>query len=189
MKKFVSYALASLLLSFGLSSNSYAILLTDGTDVGSVDLYLTVTDTLANSNPLTEEAFVDQYLVSESLDPVDFIIKLEEDLPVLETLTAENVVSTDVYAVDISTDLTAVADYFIVKNSTYWALYENIADVDWAVFDVTDLRADMNLPGDFTVSHITLFDATASVPEPGMLAVFGAGLVGLGFARRRRTAA
>lgn len=29
--------------------------------------------------------------------------------------------------------------------------------------------------------------ATAAVPEPGMLAVFGHGLIGLGLARRRRS--
>ena len=181
MKNFVSYALASLLLSFGLTSNSYAILLEDGTDVGSVDTLLTV-DTLANSGDTTETTFVNDYLASIDLDPVDFITKVEENLPVLVTDM------TDVYAVDISTDPTSVADYFLVKNSTYAALYENLADLDWAVFDVSELPDGMNLP-DLTVSHITLFDSTASVPEPGILAVFGVGLIGLGFARRRRNAA
>ena len=43
-------------------------------------------------------------------------------------------------------------------------------------------------PGNYDLSfRITPVDGTSQVPEPSILALFGAGIVGLGFARRRRT--
>ncbi len=45
---------------------------------------------------------------------------------------------------------------------------------------VTSFRASL-------VSHVVAEEPTASVPEPSIIALFGAGLVGLGFARRRKS--
>lgn len=47
-------------------------------------------------------------------------------------------------------------------------------DINWAAGN----------PGDWT-RLITAFSPAASVPEPGMLAIFGLGLAGIGFSRRR----
>jgi hypothetical protein len=173
------------LIWLGLSNGALAVMINDtnsgalnGANAGNIDTFLTATDTLANSNPTTEEAFVDQYLIGMGLDPVNFITKIENDPPIYNTDAA------GVYAANITTNTNAVADYFIVKNSTWWALFENLVDLNWAVFDSADLPAGMNIPGSFTISHITLFDAT-SVPEPSILALLGLSLLGLGFSRRK----
>ena len=164
MKKLMQFCLAGLLLT-SLSGSAWAGIIIvggpfEGTDVGSVDDLLTVTDTLANSGETTETAFVNDYLLSQGLDPADYITKIESNLPIYDTET------TNVFAADISTDPASVADYFIVKNASYWALYENLVDLEWAVFDASLLPDAMNIPGNFTISHITLFDGGGGVPEP-----------------------
>jgi hypothetical protein len=50
-----------------------------------------------------------------------------------------------------------------------------------------DISWQAGNPGDWT-RLITAFSPAAAIPEPGTLALFGLGLAGLGFARRRRAA-
>jgi hypothetical protein len=38
----------------------------------------------------------------------------------------------------------------------------------------------------FTISHVTEFDGSRDIPEPSILALLGAGLLGLGFTLRRK---
>jgi len=76
----------------------------------------------------------------------------------------------------------------LIKNSTVSALFENLEDLTWAVFDILDIMdtngavIDMNIPTDgFTISHVT----STSVPEPGMVGLLAIGLLGMVATRRR----
>ncbi len=66
-----------------------------------------------------------------------------------------------------------------------------IGNGDWRFFTGTACRVDtMGGPVDITLTGITSVGegtGPSAVPEPGMLAIFGLGLVGLGYTRRRRT--
>ena len=149
MKSIVRYGLA-LLLSVGMVSNCLAITLSDDPtiDVGDVDDLLQIASsgteltltTLPDSGDATETAWVDLVLTSLGIDTTDLTLEVK-----IEDATIYTTSETDVYAADISTDSTAVLDYFIVKNSTYWALFDNNVELDWAVFDASLLPDDMNI--------------------------------------------
>jgi len=66
-----------------------------------------------------------------------------------------------------------------------------IGNGDWRFLTGTACRVDtMGGPVDITLTGITSVGegtGPSAVPEPGMLAIFGLGLIGLGYTRRRRT--
>jgi hypothetical protein len=153
----------------------------NGADVGSIDTFLDSTNSLANSNDTTETIWANSVLAPITLDPttVTFSVKEEENVPYYETDTS------NVFAYYLDTP--PETEYFLLKNAGYWALFDNLVEMSWAVFDSTDLPPGMNLPSSgFTISHVTRFDAAAPVPEPSTFILLGAGLIGLVVYRRKR---
>jgi len=152
----------------------------DGTIVGGLDDFLIQDDTLANSSPATETTFVENYLLSQSIDITNLTFEFKVDTaPIFGTDTA------NVFASDIATTPSGLIDFFIVKNTDSWALFGNNADKDWAVFDATTMM-NMNVGNDTTISHLTVFsNGGANVPEPSIVALLAIGLIGMIAARRR----
>jgi hypothetical protein len=189
-------ALVSLLLaSFG--TQAYSITDNGSTiDVGGLDTFLSAAPKAGSIT--AEEAWIESIVGT-----LDFIRKDE-------TLTAfPTIEDTEVLAVDIVPG----DDYYVLKNATYMAAFENVVEIDWAVFDtgatitITELVDDVevdttaafseffNLGDQVEVSHITLFDSGGGggggggggidqVPVPAPLALIGLGVLGLGFTRR-----
>ena len=142
----------------------------DGTDVGKVDELINQTNSLANSGINTELNWVNPLLGS---DYGDSNASKTEDV----VYYATNV--TDVFAFALNAEY----DYYIIKNSTFWALFKNEGNLDWAVFFVGDggLNSDdFNIPsGSMQISHVT------GVPEPSSVALIVLSLVGIGLGRLR----
>ena len=86
---------------------------------------------------------------------------------------------------NIAFALSSGPGYYIVKNSTARAVFFNNANIDWGV--IAKIFTELLNLGleDLTISHVSEFNGTA-VPEPGTLALFGAGLLALGATGRRR---
>jgi hypothetical protein len=138
------------------------------TDVGATDNLMGQAD-LANAGA-AEITFLQGLLGTgvEILDQVQNVSYVATD-------------TTDVYAFLLN----PIGDYFMIKNAQWTALYQNIANMEWAVFDRTLLDSGFNIGTEgFTLSHIRVIDPVG-VPEPATLSLLGVGLLAVGFARRR----
>ncbi len=155
---------------------SWAILINDGgdfdgTDVGLIDMFIAEADKAGN--PTAETAWVNSVLSGMGIT-VEYEVKTEN-----VAYFATN--ATDVFAFNLAP---ASAGYYIVKNSKRMALFENLMEMDWGVFDTGDLSGALKLPTDpYIISHVTQFNST--VPEPGMVGLLSIGLLGMVVARRR----
>jgi hypothetical protein len=154
-----------------------------------IDHLITVSKMEANANPTTELGWVNTILNPDTT----FTGKIE-DVSMMPTNLA------NVYAFDLSP---YSPGYFLVKNATGVALFENISDLMLGVIDVSALntafgalpcasatgndKCKINLPSAI-ISHVTMFGGAANVPEPGVLGLLGIGLLGIVLGRRRMNA-
>lgn len=141
------------------------------TDVGSLDQLLQWTNSLQNSNPTTETNWVNSILNPDTT----FTLKTE-------TVSYTAVDGGGAYAFALLSD----PGYYVIKNATFWALFQNNASTDWAVFNLDGLPSGINLggSGQLTISHVSEFGGSTSVPEPSSLGLLAAGILGLAAARR-----
>lgn len=185
MKSLVKYSLVGL-FGLGLSTSAFAYTLdgTAATEVGLEDNFVAAED-LGNAGEQTETDWVNSILGTDLV----FDVKTE-DLVATPTFEDPDILAVELAAGDL---------YYIIKNATYSALFENVELLDWAVFDtsqtITVTEADgttstglfstfFNLSTDqLEISHISEF--TGVVPEPSTVALMGLGLLGLGFSGRK----
>ena len=189
-KLFKRLILALLLVNAALwSIPSHALLITGSiTDVGSIDTYLDqTTDPLDNSSPYTETEWVNTTLLTTGITWT----VVDANVPYFSVEAGPN---DNVFAFSLIFDpVEGPADYFLIKNSTHTALYQNLDNIYWGVFDADSLDAGFNIGGsDFTISHVTQLiggdrGIEQPVPEPTISALLGIGLLGMiGVSRRRK---
>jgi len=170
----ILFGLAYSLNSVAYTIDSYSI------DVGNVD---NIIATASIGDPfLAGNSEADQEIWVESILGVDVNFDDKNDGAFSWTQVDDN---PNLFAQALITD----PAYYLIKlgsgsfSGDTHILYENFDDLSYAVIDLDLLGQGATI--DITrISHISEF--SAPVPEPGTLALFGMGLLGLSLARRRQ---
>ena len=84
----------------------------------------------------------------------------------------------------------------IITDATHFLVKDGNHNPVWYLFDIAgwngieDIQLSNFWPAQGAISHVSIFGGgqPTDVPEPGTLALFGLGLAGLGFARRKKAA-
>ncbi len=153
------------------------------TDVGRLDKFLMETGAVRGDNngalPGKGSSVSNELAwVNTKLDPDTTFTSREESVDYFRVDGQRNI---------FAFQLKYAPAYFVIKNSTNWALYENNASYDWGVFQLSDLQLSRwNLGGSGTliISHVTEF-GRVEVSEPGALVLLALGVCCLVSARRR----
>jgi hypothetical protein len=143
-----------------------------GTDVGGVDLFIAEGEMLGN--PTSETAWVNSL---PGVSDITFTVKTET----VDYFTTD---TSNVFAFELES---ALSGYFLIKNAQRVALFQNLSEMGWGVFNVSYLSDAMNLPSEeFTISHVTELNGPTAVPEPSSLVLLGLGLIGIFVVSRNR---
>ena len=150
-----------LILASGIAMPSWAIMITsgpdNGTNVGGVDTLLA--EDVGQGSEQGEEDWVNTTLTN---------LGYADGGSITWTIKTEDVAYYTTDAMDVfAFELESAPAYFLVKNRNRVALFENLLDIDWGVFDTAEFTADMNLPdndGNFIISHVTEFNGSDQNP-------------------------
>ena len=167
-----------LILAGSIAMPSWAIVI-GSTEVGAEDTLIAQTS-LASSGEDVELAWV-QTILSDPT--VTFSGKTE-----LGGTGSEFITDGTLSAFNLVTD----PSHFLLKlggggtaNTDTHFLYENLDDIGWAVFNLSDITTATLT----RISHISEFDGGGNgVPEPSILGLLGIGLLGIALGRRRMAA-
>ena len=168
----------TVLLSLGLSAPAWSIVINDsaagsynGSNVGLLDSLLGQGNQLGN--PTNELAWVNSIL---NPDSTTWSGIKTEDVAYFKTDTV------NIFAFLLDSE----PGYYLIKNATKVALYENNNSYGWGVFDLSALSSGLNLSAtdDLVISHVTEFGETTHVAEPHTFLLLGLGLLGLAYSRR-----
>ncbi len=139
------FAILIALLAAATAPSSWALTIGNApsTDVGLLDLFVhaSTKNELPNSNPTTEENWIEGILGFDVA-----YSKYGNNVPI--TATNEDPTAFAWLLADLE------SDYFLVKNAAYWALFENVGNLAYAVVDAdSGLLPDKMNFGNATISH------------------------------------
>ena len=171
---FVSGAVLATLLFWLQPAQAYTI--PGDINVGEVDPLQEVA-LLPDSGEQTEIDYVTQALASLGVDYEGLTIKVE-DLVAVNTLENPDIIVADITPYD--------DEYFLIKNSTTWALHENLSELFYAVLDtaygaVTAVQYDYNSEGDLvaigntTDTYANLLNLSYKNLEISHISIYNAG--------------